>query len=98
MKYFIVEGTLKKQEKVDESIMKEHMAYTQKAMDTGLILMSGLKADMSGGIFVMKSESIEKLEEYLSSEPFKVSGIQDYKVIELSAHYFNQSPSKWFDN
>lgn len=98
MKYFIVEGTLKKQEKVDESIMKEHMAYTQKAMDTGLILMSGLKADMSGGIFVMKSESIEKLEEYLSSEPFKVSGIQDYKVIEFSAHYFNQSPSKWFDN
>ena len=98
MKYFIVEGTLKKQEKVDESIMKEHMAYTQKAMDTGLILMSGLKADMSDGIFVMKSESIEKLEEYLSSEPFKVSGIQDYKVIEFSAHYFNQSPSKWFDN
>ena len=37
------------------------MAYTQKAMDEGMILVSGLKSDMSGGIFVIKSESVEKL-------------------------------------
>lgn len=58
--------------------------------------MSGLKTNMSGGVFVMKVESIEKVEEYLASEPFKFSGIQDYNVIEFSLHYFNQSPSEWF--
>jgi len=98
MKYFIVEGIIKNPNPVDENTMKEHMAYTQKAMDEGLILMSGLKVDISGGLFIMKAESLEKVEDYLSAEPFKVSGIQDYRVIEFSAHYFNQSPSKWFNN
>ncbi|EGT3616950.1 hypothetical protein FHH43_12025 [Clostridium perfringens] len=98
MKYFIVEGILKDSDKINEDIMKEHMAYTQKAMDEGMILMSGLKSDMSGGIFVIKAESIEKLEAYLSNEPFKLYGIQDYKFVEFNAHYFNQSPSEWFNN
>ncbi|MDZ4992342.1 hypothetical protein GNF80_05055 [Clostridium perfringens] len=98
MKYFIVEGILKNSDKINEDIMKEHMAYTKKAMDEGMILMSGLKSDMSGGIFVIKSESIEKLEAYLSNEPFKLYGIQDYKFVEFNAHYFNQSPSAWFNN
>ena len=77
--------------------MKEHMAYTQKAMDEGLILMSGLKDDMSGAVFIMKTDSFEKINTYLSNEPFKIYGIQDYSVIEFSAHYFNESPNKWFD-
>ena len=98
MKYFIVEGILKSQNPVDENIMKEHMAYSKVAMDEGLILMSGLKDDMSGGLFVMKAESREEVEEYLSLEPFKLAGIQDYNVIEFSPHYFNQSPNEWFNN
>lgn len=65
MKYFIVEGILKDSDKINEDIMKEHMAYTQKTMDEGMILVSGLKSDMSGGIFVIKAESVEKLESYL---------------------------------
>lgn len=97
MKYFIVEGMLKNQGPIDENTMKEHMAYTQKAMDKGLILMSGLKENMSGGLFIMKAASIENVEEYLASEPFKVSGIQDYKIIEFTSHYFNPSPSEWFN-
>jgi len=97
MKYFIVEGIIKNPNPIDENTMKEHMAYTQKAMDDGMILMSGLKPDMSGGIFVIKSESIEKIEDYLSNEPFKIYGIQDYKYIEFEPHYFNQSPSEWFN-
>ncbi|EOT2913549.1 YciI family protein [Clostridium perfringens] len=96
MKYFIVEGILKDSDKINEDIMKEHMAYTQKAMDEGMILVSGLKSDMSGGIFVIKSESVEKLESYLSKEPFKLYGIQDYKFVEFNTHYFNPSPSEWF--
>jgi uncharacterized protein YciI len=98
MKYFIVEGIIKNPNPIDEDTMKEHMAYTQKSMDEGLILMSGLKVNMSGGLFVMKAESLEKVEDYLSAEPFKIADIQDYHVIEFSAHYFNQSPSEWFNN
>ena len=98
MKYFIIEGILKAQNSIDENTMKEHIAYSKKAMDEGLILMSGLKSNMSGGLFIMKAESVEKVENYLSSEPFKLAGIQDYKITEFSPHYFNQSPNEWFNN
>ena len=96
MRYFIVQGKIKNQDKMNDSIMKEHMAYSKKAMNNGLILMSGLKSDMSGGIFVIKADSVEKINDYLNNEPFKVYGIQDYKVTEFDAHYFNESPSEWF--
>ncbi len=95
MKYFIVESIIKNADLVDENTMKKHMAYSQKAMDEGLILMSGLKVNMSGGVFIMKAESLKKVEDYLSSEPLKVYGIQDYIITEFTPHYFNQSPSEW---
>ncbi|ABX42370.1 YciI family protein [Lachnoclostridium phytofermentans] len=98
MKYFIIEGNITNPELMNDDIMKEHMAYTQKAMDKGLVLMSGLKEDMSGGLTIMKSESLNEVEEYLSNEPLKMNGIQDYKVLEFSAHYFNPSASEWFQS
>ena len=97
MRYFIVQGKIKNQDKMNDSIMKEHMAYSQKAMDNGLILMSGLKSDISGGVFIMKAESIKKVEIYLSNEPLKVNDIQDYSILEFLPHYFNQSPNEWFN-
>ena len=97
MKYFIIEGFLKAADKISDDIMKEHMAYTGKAIEAGMILTSGLKADMSGGIFVMKADDLKEIEVYLSKEPFKVYGIQDYKITEFEPHYFNQSPSEWFN-
>lgn len=96
MKYFIIESIIKNADLMDENNMEEHKTYTQKAMDEGLILITGLKEDMSGVVFIMKSESIEKVEAYLANEPFKVYGIQDYKVIEFLPHYINQSSSEWF--
>ena len=59
--------------------------------------MSGLKEDNSGGIFIIKAESLEKLEEYLNNEPFKVNGIQEYSFIEFSPHYFNKAHNEWFN-
>ena len=91
MKNFIVEGILTNPDLINDDIMKQHMAYSQKAMDNGLILMSGLKSDMSGGLFIMRSESSEKIETYLANEPFKVHGIQKYKITEFNTHYLNQS-------
>lgn len=66
-------------------------------MDLGLVLFSGLKADKSGGMFFMKAESIEKLEAYLAAEPFKVAGVQDYRILEFSPHYVHSSANQWFE-
>lgn len=97
MKYFIIEGLLKNQDIMTDLIMKNHMDYTQKAINKKLILMSGLKSDMSGGLFIMKANSIEYVYDYLSNEPFKTNNIQDYTITEFSPHYFNESSNNWFN-
>ena len=97
MKYFIIEGILKNQDQMTNNIMKNHMSYTQKAIDNNVILISGLKSDMSGGLFIMKASSIECIYDYLSNEPFKINNIQDYTITEFSPHYFNESPNNWFN-
>lgn len=97
MKYFVVEGTILDPKKMNDEVMKMHMSYTQKAMDSGVILTSGLKEDMSGGLFIIKSETIENVENYLNNEPFKVNGIQEYRIIEFNSHYVYPSSKEWFD-
>ena len=97
MKYYMVEGIILDAGKMDDAIMKEHMAYTQKAMDSGMIFLSGLKTDMSGGVFLMKAEKPEEIESYLAGEPFKRSGIQDHRWAEFDTHYIHPKPDQWFE-
>ena len=49
MRYFLVEGIIRAAENMDDAIMKQHMAYTQKAMDQGSILISGFIQLLSCG-------------------------------------------------
>lgn len=93
MEYFIVEGNILNAKKMTDTLMETHKAYTQKAMDSGLILMSGLKSDMSGGIFMLKASSEQEVQAYLDNEPFKLHGIQEYKILKFSPHYFSKSLS-----
>lgn len=46
----------------------------------------------------MKAKSIEEVKVYLSTDPLKVSGVQDYRVIEFTPHYSNPIASEWFKN
>ena len=96
----MVQGILKvsDENELDQNIMKSHIAYTQKAMDAGKILVSGLKADMSGALFLIKCESRQQLDDYLYNEPFHLADIQDYKVVEFQPHYTHPSPNDWMEN
>lgn len=96
MKVFIIEGTLTHPELINDNIMKDHIAYSQKAMDSGVTLVSGLKGDESGGLFIMKSESLENVESYLAGDPLKTSGIQEYRVIEFTPHNCQAFAKEWF--
>lgn len=96
MKYFIVEGTIETMTGMNDSLLKEHMAYTQKSIDEGNYLFSGLKSDQSGGIFVMRADSKESLLLYLQEEPFYKAGIQTYTVKEFDAHYVYKDMKEWF--
>ena len=42
MKYYMVEGMILDADRMNDAIMKDHMAYTQKAMDSGMIFLLSL--------------------------------------------------------
>ena len=56
MEFFMIEGNLVEHPNMSDELMKKHKAYTQKAMDAGMILFSGLKKSMDGAVFVMKAK------------------------------------------
>lgn len=97
MKYFFIESILKNPDLINNDIMQEHINYTQSMIKNGSILISGLKTDMSGAMFIIKLPSIQDVENYLNNEPFKKHDIQNYKITEFSPHYFNTS-GEWFIN
>lgn len=97
MKYFFVEGTIKQSHPITEDIMQSHIAYSKKAMDSNLILMTATKANKSGALFIMKAKSTKEIDDYLHNEPLKLNNIQDYKVIQFKPSYFNKFLDKWFD-
>ena len=70
MKYFLVEGNIIDAGRMTDGIMNEHMAYTRAAMERGMTFMSGLKADMSGGISIMRVEDADALQAYLTMNRF----------------------------
>ena len=100
MNYYMVQGILiiTDPNELDPTIMDTHIAYSQKAMDAGKILLSGLKSDMSGGFFLMKCESRQELDDYLFNEPLHLANAQDYEVTEIQPHFFNPSLSEWIAN
>lgn len=97
MMYFMVEGNLSDPKKITPDLMQEHMAYTQKALDAGMFLFSGLKETMDGGLFILKAESQQEVEQYLSNEPFAREGIQSYRMVSFNAHYTNPLAKAWFE-
>lgn len=95
MKFFIIEGTLNT-DKIDNTLMQDHISYTNTKIEDGLIFLSSLKADMSGGLFIMKGNCIDDIHKYLENEPFYKAGIQEYTVTEFTPHYINSQNSNWF--
>lgn len=95
MKFFIIEGTLNT-DKIDDTLIQDHISYTNTKIEDGLIFLSSLKADMSGGLFIMKGNCIDDIHKYLENEPFYKAGIQEYTVTEFTPHYINSQNYNWF--
>lgn len=97
MKFYLIEGTIINEEIMSEEIMKEHMDYTSQAMAQGRIFLSGLKSDMSGGVFLIKAECQEDVQEYLDQEPLRMHGIQSYRILPFDIHYVEEHAKEWFE-
>ncbi|WP_297432621.1 YciI family protein [Sulfurimonas sp.] len=69
-------------EKVDE-LLPLHVDYLKNQYEKGNFIASGRKIPRTGGIVLSKLDSIEKLEEVLNQDPFKINNLAEYKIEEF---------------
>jgi uncharacterized protein YciI len=69
-------------EKVDE-LLPLHVDYLKNQYEKGNFIASGRKIPRTGGIILSKLDSIEKLEEVLNQDPFKINNLAEYKIEEF---------------
>ena len=69
-------------EKVDE-LLPSHVDYLKNQYEKGNFIASGRKVPRTGGIILSKLDSIEKLEEVLNQDPFKINNFAEYKIEEF---------------
>jgi len=69
-------------EKVDE-LLHLHVDYLKIQYEKGNFIASGRKNPRTGGIILSKLDSIEKLEEVLNQDPFKINNLAEYKIEEF---------------
>ena len=100
MRYFVVEGTFRDTITIDKSELQiaiaDHLVYLDKGFEEKFILASGPKASEGGGIIIIKGQSLEEIENYLSKDPLKVKGVQDYKIVEFKLHKCKTMLKEWF--
>ena len=101
MKYFVVDGTFKEDHGVEnielKKIIDEHLKYLEQGFHDGFILVSGPKEGLGGGIIIFKSNSRQEIEDYLSKDPLKTAGIQEYRIVEFKLHKCQNIAKEWFN-
>jgi len=68
--------------KVDE-LLPLHVKYLKIQYQKGNFIASGRKVLRTGGIIFSKLNSIKKLEEVLSQDPFRMNNLAEYKIEEF---------------
>lgn len=62
----------------------EHRAWAKASYDSGLLLFSGRQNPPVGGVLGFRAESMAEAEQFVSGDPFVVSGVARYEVIEVT--------------
>ena len=63
--------------------LSAHIDYLNQQYANGAFLASGRKIPRIGGVILANIESIEKLDQILSEDPFKQNGLAEYEITEF---------------
>lgn len=82
--YVVVLTYIKPLNEVD-SLLPAHVEWLKKGYAEGLFLASGRKIPRSGGVILAKCDDAEKLQHYLSLDPFQQAGVAKVELIPFEA-------------
>lgn len=98
MNCFLVEiRYLKSFDSFGEMVTK-HRAYLQKGYDQGMLLMSGPRADKSGGLCIARAADEESLRAFFEQDPYKLEKLAEHVIIPFTAAKYQPFLETWINN
>jgi uncharacterized protein YciI len=81
---FIFTSTyVKPLEEVDEH-RADHLAWIQKQVEAGVILISGRRVPPEGGVIILRAANLEEAKAIMATDPFAASGVAEYMPTEFT--------------
>ncbi len=80
---FIVELTYRRPLSEVDAALPAHVAFLDQHYRSGNFLMSGRKEPRTGGVILVRAESLDALSAILAKDPFGKAGIAEYRVTEF---------------
>ena len=63
-----------------DKLLPKHIEYLQNQYEKGNFIASGRKIPRIGGIIFSKINNLQKLEEILEQDPFKINNLAKYEI------------------
>ncbi len=80
---FVINITYTKSLEEVDRYLEGHIDYLNDQYEKGHFIASGRKVPRTGGVILSKLDNRNMLDEILGKDPFKISGVAEYEVIEF---------------
>jgi len=97
MKKFIINITYKAEMNIIDAIKPEHRKFLQEGYDAGLLLLSGPRNPLTGGIVAARAESLEQIKSFFDRDPYKINNVAEYEFIEFEPVKFQPFLAEWIN-
>ncbi len=85
---FIAVLTYKKPLEEVDRFLQAHREYLSQHYAAGDFIASGPQNPRIGGVIMIKASDRETVNSIISQDPFKINGIADYRIVELTPTMF----------
>lgn len=83
MKHFVVIITYVKPFANFESLLPAHREHLQRGVEAGLLLVSGPQLPRTGGILIVRADSLDALEQFIAADPYAINRVATFQAIEF---------------
>ncbi len=77
-------------EQVDKHLIA-HREYLDSGYKSGLLLMSGRKDPVTGGVIIGTFPSVWDAKDFMKQDPFVKESVAEYKITEFTPVKYNES-------
>lgn len=97
MKHFVVIVKYKAIPEVMDELRPKHREYLQKGYAEKLLLVSGPQPTRQGGVVVCRAKSLEDINQFFKSDPYKIANVAEYEIIEFTPVSHQRILAAWLN-